>query len=78
MPEQGDFVRITNREIYDGLRGVERSVEALRTDMSNVLVENVELRKRVRGLELKFYAILAGLIGAIVVLVNIAGGIGSG
>ena len=78
MPEQGDFVRITNREIYDGLRGVERSVEALRTDMSNVLVENVELRKRVRGLELKFYAILAGLIGAVVVLVNIAGGIGNG
>lgn len=75
MSEGNDFVRITNREIYDGLTGVERAVEALRSDMSSVLTENVELRKRVRGLELKFYAILAGLLGAVVAVIELAGGL---
>lgn len=67
------FVRITNREIYDGLNDVNDQVKSMRTDLSNILAENVELRKRVRGLELKFYAILAGLIGALVAILNVTG-----
>lgn len=59
------FVRITNREIFDGLNDVKDQVKSMRNDLSNILEENVDLRKRVRGLEWKFYAVLSGLLGAI-------------
>lgn len=73
---QNSFVRITNREIYDGLHEVQDQVQGMRADLTNILEENVDLRKRVRGLELKFYAILAGLIGALVAVLNFSGVIG--
>jgi hypothetical protein len=65
MSEEHSFVRITNREIYDGLRDLNRSVSQLENRVDSVLRENVELNKRVRALELRFYGILAGLIGAV-------------
>ena len=67
------FVRITNREIYDGLSDLKDQVKGIRADLTMVLSENVELRKRVRGLELKFYAILAGLTGALFAVLNATG-----
>lgn len=75
MEDDATFVRITNRQIYDGLNDVKDQVKSMRTDLSNILAENVELRKRVRGLELKFYAILAGLIGSLVAVLNFSGAI---
>lgn len=73
MSENDGFIRITNREIYDGLQDVKDQVRSMRSDLSMILSENVELRKRVRGLELKFYAILAGLIGSLVAIFNVSG-----
>lgn len=66
--DNGGSIRITNRELYDGYLGVKETVTQLVNRVDDVLGENVELRKRVRGLELKFYGVLAGLIGAITVL----------
>ncbi len=72
MTEDNGGIRITNRELYDGYLGVKETVSQLVNRVDDVLGENVELRKRVRGLELKFYGVLAGLLGAITVL--LAGG----
>lgn len=69
------FARITNREIYDAVVQLRADVSSLENRVDNVLGENVELRKRTRGLELKFYGILAGLVGAVsVLLAGLAGG----
>jgi len=59
--EETSFVRITNREIWDSLQGLERSVESMDNRMNAILGENVELRTRVRALELKTYTMLAGM-----------------
>lgn len=63
-----DFVRITNREIYDGLRRLETGFDTLNTTMASVLEENVTLGKRVRALELRFYGVLAGLMASLTAL----------
>lgn len=68
-------IRITNREVYDALLQVRDRVHGLENRVDNVLGENVELRKRVRGLELRFYGVLAGLVGAITVLLGAPGGL---
>jgi hypothetical protein len=64
------FVRITNREVYDRLGGVEAKLDdALRNIRSrDKTIE--EYGKRIRALEIRFYGVLAGLIGALVVLVR--------
>ena len=62
------FVRITNREIYDGLRDVGNRLSRLENRVDSVLGENVVLNKRVRALELRFYGVLAGLIAALTAL----------
>lgn len=51
MPDDDDFVTITNREIWDKLVHIEKLVEHVPED-----------RKRIRALELKVYTILAGVI----------------
>lgn len=66
-------IRISNRELYDMLVQLRDRVGSLENRVDAVLGENVDLRKRVRGLELRFYGILAGLVGAIVVLLRIKG-----
>jgi hypothetical protein len=68
--ENSGYIRISNREIYDALVQVRDRVGALENRVDHVLGENVELRKRVRGLELRFYGILAGLIGATTVFLR--------
>ena len=68
------FARITNREVYDAVVGLKSAVQSLEARVDNVLGENVDLRKRVRGLELKFYGILAGLVGAVGVFLAGLGG----
>jgi hypothetical protein len=52
----GDFLKITNRDIWNKLNEIEEDVRG---------ISQADLPKRVRALELRFYGILAGLIGAI-------------
>lgn len=66
MTEGNDtpFVRITNREIYDELNELKDAVHSMDNRLNAILTENVDLRTRVRSLELKTYTILAGLLTA--------------
>lgn len=66
-------IRISNRELYDMATQVRDRVASLENRVDNVLGENVDLRKRVRGLELRFYGIGAGLVAAIIVLLRLGG-----
>lgn len=63
----GDFVRITNREIWTMLTEVRAKVTDIANEMDSFNAERLDTRKRVRALELRFYGILAGLIGAFTV-----------
>lgn len=76
MSDDGQtFARVTNREVYDAVMQLRDRVASLENRVDSVLSENVDLRKRTRGLELKFYGILAGLVGAVgVALASIANG----
>jgi hypothetical protein len=65
------FIRVSNREIYDGLMEVKTEVRDMRILVQNVLGENTDLRKRVKSLEIKFYGVLAGLLGALIVLLKV-------
>ncbi len=73
------FVRITNREIYDGLREVQKQMEKLENNMNLIMKDNIEIRReyggRIRSLELRFYGVLAGLIAA---LTSLGVGLGVG
>lgn len=67
-----DFIRITNREIWDGLQDVKLRLTSLENRVDTVLGENVAQRqeygKRIRSLELRFYGVLAGLVAALTAL----------
>lgn len=69
MAEDNNAIRITNREVYDGLMQVRDRLLSLesRVDLvtGQVLKENTSLAKRVRSLELRYYAVLAGLVGTL-------------
>lgn len=65
------FVRITNREIYEMLVQVRTTVTSMEGRVDNVLGENVDLRKRVRSLELKVYTILSGCMTAIALVLKV-------
>jgi hypothetical protein len=69
----GFQVRYTNKEIMETIRSLEFHIQGLERRVDSVLGENVDLRSRVRGLELKFYGVLAGLVGAIVILFRLGG-----
>lgn len=75
-----DFIRITNREIWDGLQDVKAAVSQLENRVDVVLRENSEIKKeygtRIRSLELRFYGVLAGLIAALTAL-GVGMGVGS-
>lgn len=58
-------IRITNREVYDGLLQVRDRLQAVETRLDLVLSENVSIGKRVRSLELRYYAVLAGLLATL-------------
>ena len=63
-----EFVRITNREVYERLGRVESKLDnALRV----IDTQNTQLQdqgKRIRALELRFYGVLAGLVGGFMAL----------
>jgi hypothetical protein len=66
VSEEGqDFVRITNREIWVTLNDVKAMVQDLERDKAEGIEERKDIRARLRALELKFYGVLAGLLGGI-------------
>lgn len=60
-PGSTNGIRITNREVYDGLLQVRDRLSALEHRVDLVLRENIQLRKRVARLEWRFYAVLGVL-----------------
>ena len=78
----GDFIRITNREVWSRLGEVEalnrhaiadnernsRAIAELRADFAEYAKST---DRRIRGLELRFYGILAGLIGVLGAIVAV-------
>lgn len=78
MSDEPTFARITNREIYDAVMSLQREMQGVKNGMGNIVEENEDLKKRVRGLELKFYGILTGIIGAVALAIaNILEGRGA-
>jgi hypothetical protein len=71
MSDENEFVRITNREIWVTLNDVKTMVQDLERTTEEAIQERTDIRARLRGLELKFYGVLAGLIGGIGMLAAI-------
>ena len=75
--EPQDFVRITNREVWEKLGRVETKIDQALTKQEKADEERADHSKRIRSLELRFYGILAGIIatvGSIIGLDRLAGG----
>lgn len=68
-----EFVRITNREVYDRLGGVEAKLDHALSTIDKQNEQLLDNSKRIRALELRFYGILAGLIGAVAILAKVGG-----
>lgn len=72
--DETPFIRITNREIWDALQHLEHTVDSMDQRLNAILNENVELKTRVRALELKTYTIMAGfstaLVGGVAILLK--------
>jgi hypothetical protein len=60
--DNGTFVRIGNREIYNKLEAMDDTIKDLAFQVSELTKTRADNTKRIKTLELKFYAILAGLI----------------
>lgn len=76
MPDESngqEFVRITNREVYERLGAVEAKLDSALSTIDKQNATLIDYGKRVRALELRFYGILAGLIGAIAILARVGG-----
>ena len=71
-------IRITNREVYDQLVQVRERLLALEGRVDAVLTDNVTIKKeyggRLRALELRYYAVLAGLLATLTGLGVAVGG----
>lgn len=64
------FYRITNREVFERLGTVEAKLDRALSHIDTLDGHISDLSKRTRALELRFYGVLAGLIGAIALLVR--------
>ena len=63
------------QEVRLELKTANENINRMANDVRQALAENAELKSRVRALELRFYAILAGLLTAIAVLAYQGGGV---
>lgn len=71
MADNGDFVRISNREIYDAVRDLQKTTGRMDDRMGSLLNENTDTKKRLRKLEIKVYGVLAGTGGLFLTAVTI-------
>lgn len=60
----GGGIVISNRELYDMMQGLRDQVKEVQLQTTSLVNTNADLSKRIRALELRFYGILAGLVGA--------------
>jgi hypothetical protein len=69
------FVRITNREIFDGLTNVQGRLTLLEQTVHSVLEDNVAIKKeygkRLRAIELKNYTLMSGIVTACLLLLKV-------
>lgn len=61
MSEETPFVTITNREIWRQLEQQGGDIAEIRGDVKVLISGGADREKRIRKLELRYYAILAGL-----------------
>lgn len=64
------FVRVTNREIYSLIVNVREDVMEIKRQLIGVTGVSQDHSNRLRSLELKFYGLLAGLIGGVLFVVK--------
>jgi hypothetical protein len=62
MSDDAPFVTITNREIWKQLEEQGEDITEIRGDVKVLLDAGGDREKRIRKLELRYYAILAGLV----------------
>lgn len=67
----GDFVRISNREIYDAVRELQKTTGRMDDRMNDILKKNTEYNKRIRSLEIKVYGVLAGTGGLFLTAITV-------
>jgi hypothetical protein len=71
MAEDSDsgavFVRITNREIWEAVEALKTTVTSMDGRMNAILNEHVEIKSRIRALELKTYTVMAAFGTALLV-----------
>jgi hypothetical protein len=67
------FIRISNRELYDLMTQVRDRVVRNESRIEILSAESATQTKKIRGLELRFYGIGAGLLAALVVLLKVGG-----
>lgn len=73
------FVRITNREIYDAIVNLRDRMASIERNLESIIGgpnqpgELGELRKRVRALELRTYAVISGIVTMLPVLARMGG-----
>lgn len=66
MPDTSDpFVSISNRDVWNSLQEVKDLVRGMSAKMDSINAKVEDHDKKIRGLDLKFYGILAGLIAAL-------------
>lgn len=71
--DREEFVRITNREVYERLGTVEAKLDSALSTIDKQNAALIDYGKRIRALELRFYGVLAGLIGAMAILARVGG-----
>jgi hypothetical protein len=73
--DSASFVRITNREIYDGLTDVKSRISSLEITVQAVLQDNIDIKKeygaRLRSIELKNYTMLSGIVTSVLLLLKV-------
>lgn len=76
MSDQGNgdrtFVTITNRDVWNEVHGLREDVQGYRDeirDYRSEISDYAQTKARVRALEFKFYGLLAGVVGAVIILV---------
>lgn len=72
--DEPTFYRVSNREVYERIGTLEAKIDDGLRQLSIMESHIVDHHKRIRALELRFYGVLAGLVGALAVLIKIGVG----
>lgn len=64
-PDQAPFHVITNKDIWNSLQEVIKNQSDWKASLETITAEQKTQSEKVRALELKFYGVVAGIIGAL-------------